>query len=148
MRVGGRPERLLRSLGRCVAAHVCLEVAPPVARALAPPAVVDDDDVAELGALAVPAAEGLAAGDDPAADSGPEREHHEVVDAAPCARTPLPDRGGVRVILQADRLAEALMHVIPQRRVLEREVDAVDDDAPRRVDRRRRPEANPAHRVV
>ena len=105
---------------------------------------MDDHDVAELGALAVPAAKGLAAGDDPAADAGPEREHHEVVLAATGAGPPLADRGRVRVVVEPDRDAEALVHAVAQRRVLERQVDAADDDAVLLVDRRRRAEADRA----
>ena len=109
---------------------------------------VDDHDVAELRAHAVPAAEGRAAGDDPAADAGPEREHHEVVLASPGAGPPLADRGRVRVVVEPDRKPEPLVHPVAQRRVLERQVDAADDDAVLLVDRRRRAEADRRHRLV
>ena len=39
---------------------------------------------------------------------GAERQHHEVVDAAAGAGAPLADRGGVRVVVEPDRQAEAL----------------------------------------
>ena len=103
VRVGRGAERLLRRRGRRAAAHVRLQVATTGARALARPAAVDDHDVAELRALAVPAAERPAAGDDAAADAGPEREHHEVVLASAGARAPLADRGRVRVVVEPDR---------------------------------------------
>ena len=148
MRVGRRAERLARSRSRRLAAHVRLEMTAPGARALTRPAAVDDHDVAELGAHAVPAAEGLAAGDDPAADAGPEREHHEVVLASAGARPPLADRGRVRVVVEPDRNAEPLVHAVAQRRVLERQVDATDDDTVLLVDRRRRAEADRHHRLV
>ena len=85
--------------------------------------------MAELGALAVTAAKRRPAGDDTAADTRPEREHHEIVDAAPRARAPLADRRRVRVVLQPDRQAEPLAHVVAERRVLERQVHAANDDA-------------------
>ena len=118
------------------------------ARALARPPAVDDDDVAELRAEAVPAAERRAAGDDAAAHARPEREHHEVVLASPGACPPLADRGRVRVVVEPDREAEPLMHPLAQGRVLERQVDAADDDAALPVYRRRRAEADGGDRVV
>ena len=111
----------------------------PATRALTRPAVVDDRHVAELGALAVAATKRRAAGDDTAADARPEREHHEIVDAASRAGAPLADRRRVRVVFQANRQTESLAHVIAERRVLERQVHAANDDPALLVDRRRRP---------
>ena len=110
----------------------------PGARALARPPVVDDDDVPELCPDAVPAAKRPAAGDDPTADARPEREHHEVVLSPPGAGAPLADRGRVRVVVEPHRDPEPLVHPVAQWRVLERQVDAADDDAVLLVDRRRR----------
>src|SRR5207253_2225065 len=104
--IGRRPERLARRLRRSIAAHVGLENAAPRSRALRRPAVVDEHRVSELGAFTVPAAEGRPAGDDSAADAGPEREHHEIVDTTPGARAPLADRRRVRVVVQPDRQTE------------------------------------------
>ena len=118
------------------------------ARALARPAVVDDDDVAELDAGAARAAERPAAGDDAAAEARAEREHHEVVDAAARAGTPLADRGGVRVVVEPVAQPEALRHVVAEREVAERQVHALDDDARDLVDRRRHPEAERCDLVV
>ena len=47
---------------------------------------------------------------------------------------------GVRVVVEADRQAEALLHVIAQRGVDEPHVHALDDDAAPLVDRRRHTE--------
>ena len=76
VRVGRRPERLARELVGRLAGDVRLEV--PAAAAAAEDAVVDDHDVAELGAGADRAAVRPAAEDQPAADPGAEREHDHV----------------------------------------------------------------------
>ena len=116
VRVRRRAERLLCARGRGQPGHVRLEMTAPAARALARPAVVDDHDVAELDALAVGAAERTAARDHAAAEAGAEREHHEVVVPAPDTGTPLADRRGVRVVVETDRQAEPLRHVIDEAR--------------------------------
>ena len=77
-------------------------VAATGARALAGLAVLDDDDVPELG----PAAVEPAADHDPAADARAEREQDQVVGAAPGAERELGEGGGARVVVDADRKAE------------------------------------------
>ena len=82
--------------------------------ALARRAVRHHDDVAELG----PAAVERAVEHDAAADAGAEREHDEVVGAAARAEPPLGERGGVRVVLDRRRHAEALAQHVARRDVL------------------------------
>ena len=107
MRVGGRPERLLRCERRRRSGDVRLEMTAPAARALAGTAVVDDHDVAELDAGPVRAAKRLAARDDAAAEARAERQHHEVVHSTPDAGLPLADRRRIRVVVEPDGQAEA-----------------------------------------
>ena len=120
----------------------------PAARALARPAVVDDDDVAELHAAAVRPAQRLPARDHAAAEPRAEREHHDVVHPTPDAGAPFSDRRRIRVVVEADRPTECAVHVIAQRKVGERQVDALDDDTAALVDRRRHAEADRADFVV
>ena len=111
------PNASCAALRRGEPGDVRLEMAAPAARALARPAVVDDDDVAELHAAAVRAAERPAAGDHAAAEPRAEREHHDVVHPAPDAGAPLADRRCIRVVVEADRQVELAAHVIAQREV-------------------------------
>src|SRR5581483_4234054 len=115
--VRGGAEGLLRRSRRGEARDVRLEVAAAVAVSLAGATVVDDHHVAELRAPAVRAAKRAAAADDAATEAGAEREHDEVVDAATGAGLPLPDRGGVRVVVEPDGTVESLLHVLAEREV-------------------------------
>src|SRR4051794_9293646 len=124
--VGGRAERVLCRLRRREAGHVRLEMPTADAMALTGTAVVDDHGVTQFDAAAVGAPERAAVRDDAAAEAGAEREHDEVVDAAPGAGTPLRDRRGVRVVVEAGGKPEPLGHVIAERVVLERQVDHVE----------------------
>ena len=99
VRVDGRPECLLRELGRGEAGHVWLEVPAPGARPLARESVVHDHHVAELG----PAAVELAVDDGATAAPGAEREHHHRLHVARRAEVELGVRGRVGVVLDADR---------------------------------------------
>ena len=98
----------------------------PAPTARAHVSILLDDDVPELG----PAAEEAAVDDDAAADAGAEREHHEVLRAAPGAAAPLGERGGARVVLDPDREPEALARPRDEIDVVEREVHRAQD-APR-----------------
>ena len=90
----------------------------------------------------------MAARDHSAADPGAERQHHEVVDAASGTRAPFGDRSRVRVVVEADRQAEAVLHQRAERAIDERDVHAFDDDTRRLVDRRRDAEADRPDLVV
>ena len=118
------------------------------ARALARRAVCEDDGVAELDSRAAAAAKGRAAGDDAAADSRAERQHHDVGRAARRPGLPLADRGGVRVVVEPDGNAEPLPHAVPQRDMGKRDVRGDVDPAAGLVDRARDPEADRADAIV
>src|SRR5215470_2732501 len=148
MRVGRGTEALARSRACRTAADVRLQMAATGARTLTGPAVVDDDYVPELYTDAVTAAERLAAGDDAAADAGPEREHDQIVLASPGADLPLADRSRVRVVFEPDRDAEPLVHPIAQGCILERQIHGANDEAFLLVDRRRRADTHRRDRVV
>ena len=96
-------------------------VAVPLARL----AAGDHDDVAELG----PAAVEPVVDDEAAADARPEREHDQVGRAPPRPETPLGERRGVAVVLDAGREAVALAGAVRKVHVVEREVDRPQRDA-------------------
>ena len=70
------------------------------------------------------------------------------VHAPPCAGTPFADRGCVRIVVETDRAAETVCHVVTKREIAQRQIHALDDDARDLVDRRRRPEAEGSDVVV
>ena len=140
MRICRRAERFLCPHGRCEPGHVRLQVTAAAARSLARQAVVDDHDVSKLGTHAVRAAERTAVRDHAAAETGSEREHDDVVVSTRDARVPLADRSGVRIVVETDRQAKPLRHVLDEREVGERQVHALHDHTLRQVDRRRHSE--------
>src|SRR5207302_10870961 len=95
---------------------VRLEVAATRARALTGDAVGDDHHVAELG----PRTEQTPGEDDPAADAGPERQHHEVARAATRAELELRVGGAARVVLDLDRQPEPFLHLVAKRHIANR----------------------------
>ena len=148
VRVRGGTERLLRRPRRGEARHVWLEVTAPGASPLTRPAVVDDDDVAELDTGAVRAAERAPLRDHAASEAGAEREHDEIVDATAGADPPLGDRRRVRIVVQPDRQLEPARHVIAQRVVVKREIHHVVRPAGHEVERAGYAEADCPHVVA
>src|SRR4051794_5346431 len=104
-------------------------------------AVVREDHVAELGARAGGPAVHLPVEDQPAADAGSERQHHEVIRAAAGAEAPFGLRRGVRVVVDRYGQAEPVAHSPAQVELAERDVDRGDGDARALVDRGRDAEA-------
>ena len=92
-------------LGEPRAGREALPAAAPPARARR--AVGVDDHVAELAGEPVGADDQPAGGDDAAADAGAERDHHQVVDAAPGADGPLGERRARGVVADRDRAGRA-----------------------------------------
>ena len=125
VRVRGRPECILRRARGREPGDVRLEMSTSSAPSLARPPVVDDDDVPELHAASVRAAERSSVRDHPAAEARTQREHDDVVHPARRADLPLGDRCCVRVVVDPDRQPEPLDHVVAQRKVVERKVDHV-----------------------
>jgi hypothetical protein len=115
-----------------------------VAAALARRTADQDDDVPELG----PAAVEPVVQHDAAADPGPEREHDEVLEPLPGPELPFGERGGIRVVLDADRETEPRADMTPQVEVVERQVRRAQDPAGPPVEVRRNPEADAADAVV
>ena len=98
---GRRP----RQLGEAGTRRVALPA--PLAAAHARRAVGVDHHVAELAGEAVVPDVQPAVGDDAAADAGPERDHHQVVDAARRALLPLGQRRARGVVAHRHRTADA-----------------------------------------
>jgi hypothetical protein len=83
--------------------------------------------VAELGAGPEPAAEEAALRDDGAADAGADGEHRHVGHRAARAETVLGPPGGVGVVVDRDRHADALGDVVLERLVAPVDVGCVVD---------------------
>ena len=90
---------------------------------------------------------GAAAADDAAAHAGPEREHEHVARADAGPVEVLADAGGRGVVVDDDGHPEALLEVIAQRHVGERQVDRLDDAPAGEVDHGRDPHADALHAV-
>ena len=142
MRVRVRAEQHTRDLVRRVTGAERLQVAASSTRALARWAVVDDDDVAELGRRSHRPAVGLPAQDEPAADSRPEHEPDQVARAPPRADRPFRDRRRVAVVVDRDRDPEALLHPVAEVDVGQGDVDRGDRPAGSLIDRRGDAEAD------
>jgi len=57
-------------------------------------------------------------------------------------RPPFPNRSRIRVVLEADRQTKLAVHVVAKRKVGQRKIHALDDDAAPLVDRRRHAESD------
>src|SRR5438128_998556 len=123
-----------------MAGAVRLDVTASRACALARFAVLDEHRVAELG----PAVEELAVDHDAAADTGSERQHHQIRAAASGAVRELRERGGVRVVLDPDGDPEPLRELVAEAHLAQRDVDGAEHDACPLVDARRDAEADGA----
>jgi hypothetical protein len=98
----------------------------------------------ELAAVA----QELLVDDDPAPDTGPEREHHERPRLSSGSHVELGERGGVAVVLELDRPQEPLLHHVPQRHLRQGNVHRAVHVPPSRVDSRRQAESDRAYRLV
>ena len=100
------------------------------------------DHVPELPAGADPAALQPPAEHDPAADPGPEREHHDVVRAAAGAVARLGEHRAVAVVVDRHRQPEPLGHHRLERHVRQWQVGGVGRGAGAPVERHRNAEAD------
>ena len=87
-------------------------------------------------------AEGPPVGDHAATEPGSDREHHEVLHTATGPGAPFADRRRIRVVVEPNRQAEPGRHPVAKRKILQRQVHALDDHAPDLVDRRGSPESD------
>ena len=129
-------DHLLRDARRRRAGAVRLDVTPACARPLARHAVLDDHHVPELG----PRVEELPGEDDPAADPGAERERPEVRRAPSRPVRMLGVRRAARVVLDADRQVEPLVHLRDEVDLAQRDVDRAERVPRAVVETRRDPE--------
>src|SRR5262245_5459427 len=97
-------------------------MAVPRARSLAGRPTVLDDDMAELGRAARRTSVRAAVQYQPSAYSRAEREHDEVVGAAPHADRPFGDRRGIAVVVELDGKREAIRDALADGHAGERDV--------------------------
>lgn len=150
-----------RAVGLCRSevARIALECAAADVRLDAPDAgavggdactpVEGNRDMSQFRACTDGAAQDAPAGNDAAAESGPQRDHEEVFGDA-CARTQalLGQGGDVRVVVEMDLQTRALAQDVAQRQVGDRQVGCLHRHARALVERRRNAESGSEHRTV